>query len=60
MTDYYVYPARWYVILGKDTITIGLFNNCISDFCGRKDYAVLGPFKSGSRAQLEAETFKND
>ena len=52
---------RWYAIIGldNDTVTIGTFANCVSIFYERNDCAVLGPFKSANRAQLESETFKN-
>ena len=60
MSDFYTYPERWYAVMGKDTVTIGTFHNCISSLYGRKDCAVLGPFRSANKAQMEAETFKED
>ena len=49
----------WYAIKtkSKKVWTIGTFGNIVSDYFGNKDYIILGPFSSASKAELESEAY---
>lgn len=52
--------SRWYAIYTKkkDVWSIGTFGVIISKYFNNNDYVVLGPFSTGSKAQMEVELLK--
>lgn len=48
--------SRWYAIGSKEdkVWTIGTFGNIEKYYRAKEDYVVLGPYRSGNKAELEA------